>query len=413
MRIVDAFVTAGCATLPRLMGKGMRGWCFFAAAVVLAGCGGGSAGAPAVTPTASPSAPSCSTATAAVSGLQQPRSTVAVDEGPFAAVPIPGTDRVVVSTSASAGGRLGGGELDVLQMASTPSVVGRAAVSRGGGALGMGLSHDGRWLAVTSTSLTEIVSVSGLLTGDPNPVVATLNDPGLGTIEAAFSMDDHFVFVADENSAQLSVFDVAAVLSDGFASQPTAVGQVPLGPGPVGIVVSPDGHWVYATTEGDRTTPGALWVIDEQAATRHPTTAAVAHVALGCVPVRVALSPTGDLAWVTVRLSNQLVGVDTTALRLHRPTPIRASVRVGSEPTGLALFGGGHYAVLTNSARFVAPSRPQTLCIVDLDAALAGRPAIQSWIAAGAFPREVTIDGAVGVATNFNSNTVETFALPA
>jgi hypothetical protein len=55
---------------------------------------------------------------------------------------------------------------------------------------------------------------------------------------------------------------------------------------------------------------------------------------------------------------------------------------------------------------------PRNLTVVDLQAALAGRAAIVAWIGAGSFPREVASDGAVGLVTNFDSNTVEAFRLP-
>jgi DNA-binding beta-propeller fold protein YncE len=87
-------------------------------------------------------------------------------------------------------------------------------------------------------------------------------------------------------------------------------------------------------------------------------------------------------------------------------------VRVGPEPVGLALYDGGRYAVVANSARFVTPNEPQSLTVVDLEAALAGRGAVVAWIAAGAFPREVATDGGLGLVTNYDSNTVEAFRLP-
>jgi hypothetical protein len=36
-----------------------------------------------------------------------------------------------------------------------------------------------------------------------------------------------------------------------------------------------------------------------------------------------------------------------------------------------------------------------------------------TWITAGTFPREIVIDGASGLVTNYGSDTVEAFQLPA
>jgi len=278
-------------------------------------------------------------------------------------------------------------------------------------ALGMALSYDHRWLAVTTGASTLLVSVPELLAGVQDPEVATLEDSGTGQIEAAFSTNDQYIFVTDEDSGELSVFSIAAAVSSGFRTTPVSIGQVPLGPAPVGVAVSPDGDWIYVTTDGSGSGPGELWLIDAHLAAQSPKSAVVTHVDAGCQPVRVALTPTGNMAWVTARASNLLLGFNTADLRDEPSRALRAAVRVGPEPVGVALYDNGEYAVVANSARFVAPGEPQTLTLVDLGAAVAGQVAITGWVAAGAFPREVATDGSVGVVTNFDSRTVQVFSL--
>jgi DNA-binding beta-propeller fold protein YncE len=276
----------------------------------------------------------------------------------------------------------------------------------------MALSHDSRWLAVTtSENSTLLVSVAELLAGVADPILGRLDDGASGQIEAAFSIDDHYLFVTDEDSDQLSVFNVDAAVANGFTSV-DAVGRVLLSAAPVGIAISDDGRWVYVTTEGPSGGPGFLWVLDERVATQDPDAAIVSHIGAGCNPVRVALSPDGQMAWVTARASNALIGFNTADLRTEPLHALVAVVRVGLEPVGLALYDDGDYAVVANSARFVSPVAPQTLTVVNLVAARAGRGAVVAWIAAGAFPREVAIDGAFGLVTNYGSSTVETFHLP-
>jgi DNA-binding beta-propeller fold protein YncE len=277
---------------------------------------------------------------------------------------------------------------------------------------GMALSHNGRWLAVTTfDNGTLLLSVADLLSGTPDPVVRRLDDGTSGQIEAAFSIDDRYLFVADEDSAQLSVFNVERAVGGGSNSAPVAIGRLLLSPGPVGIAVSPDGDWVYVTTEGPSGASGFLWMLDARIASQNPAAAIVSHVGAGCNPVRVALSPRGDIAWVTARASNALVGFSTAELRTQPSQALRAVVRVGLEPVGVALYDGGDYAVVANSARFAAPGMPQNLTVVDVQAALAGRGAVVGWIAAGAFPREIAIDGTLGLVTNYDSNTIEAFRL--
>jgi DNA-binding beta-propeller fold protein YncE len=276
----------------------------------------------------------------------------------------------------------------------------------------MALSHNGSWLAVTtSDNGTLLVSVAELLAGNADPILGRLEDGASGQVEAAFSIDDDYLFVTDENSDQLSVFNVARAVANGFTAG-DAVGRVLLSAGPVGIATSPDGRWVYATTEGPSGGPGFLWVLDEHIATQDPVAAIVSHVGAGCNPVRVALSPSGNMAWVTARASNALIGFDTADLRTQPSRAVKAVVRVGLEPVGLALYDDGDYAVVANSARFVPADTAQTLTVVDLQAALARRTAVVAWIAAGAFPREIAIDGEFGLVTNYGSNTVEAFRLP-
>ena len=98
-------------------------------------------------------------------------------------------------------------------------------------ATGMALSHNGRWLAVTTfDNGTFLVSVADLLAGIADPVLGLLEDGTSGQIEAAFSVDDRYLFVADENSAQVSVFDVERAVGSGFNSAHVAIGQALLSP---------------------------------------------------------------------------------------------------------------------------------------------------------------------------------------
>jgi hypothetical protein len=66
-------------------------------------------------------------------------------------------------------------------------------------------------------------------------------------------------------------------------------------------------------------------------------------------------------------------------------------VQVGEAPVGLALSGDGQRLVVADSDRFSAKGATANLAVVNVRAALAGRPALLCLIPAGAFPREMTV----------------------
>ena len=124
------------------------------------------------------------------------------------------------------------------------------SVSLPGGQQGLGeaLTPDGRYLLVAATSETAVLSVARLESGSAQPVVGSLSAPG-GAIEVATSADGHFVFTSLEGTGAIQVSDLARALSAGFQARGVAVGRVPAAFAPVGEAVSPDGRWLYATSE--------------------------------------------------------------------------------------------------------------------------------------------------------------------
>jgi DNA-binding beta-propeller fold protein YncE len=286
-------------------------------------------------------------------------------------------------------------------------------------AFGMVMTHDGRLLLVAGYTATAVLSVQALEDGGPDPVVGVLTDAGAGEFEVMVSGDDRYVFVTDEITGGLSVFDLAMALRDGFSAPGVAVGVIPLAYGAVGIAMSPDGGQLYVTTYGAPAPHGALWVINASRAENGAGGGAVvAHVAAGCTPVRVAVSPNGSTVWVTAQESNALLGFSVASLRDDPAHALRAVVRVGSEPTGLVLIDNGRFALVGNSNRGLVPGTgsavPQTISVISTGAALDGRPAIVGAVPAGLFPRDLTFDQATGqiLLGNFDSDTIEEFPVP-
>ncbi|HEX8004900.1 MAG TPA: YncE family protein [Trebonia sp.] len=341
-------------------------------------------------------------------------STLPVPGNPFGAAVLPGGRYAVVAVDGTRAADVAvfairGGKPRLVRLAPLPG----PAI-----AAGLAISHNGRYLAVTQGPVTTVVRLPELLAGRGDVVLGQLKDGGFGPIEATFSADDRYLFVSDEYSPALSVFNLAKALRAGFSAPGVAVGKLRLGPAVVGSALSPDGRYLYVTSEAASNKDfanGLLQVISVAKAERDPAASLVTAVNAGCQPVRVALSDHGSLAWVTARGSDALLAFDTTDLRTGPAHALRADVRVGPQPVGVVLTDDGRFALTANSARFTAPNSPQTVSVVDTRAALAGRHALTGTIPAGQFPREFGYDPITGevVLSNFLSNTVEVFRFPA
>lgn len=287
------------------------------------------------------------------------------------------------------------------------------------------LTPDGRYLLVAATSETAVLNVGRLESGSAQAVVGSLPAPG-GAIEVATSSDGRYVFTSLEDTGAVQVSDLARALSAGFRARGVTIGRVPAAFAPVGEAVSPDGRWLYVTSEatpsgrasrrpvigrrcpGDPDSfPGVVRAIGITAAERVPVSAVRATAGAGGSPVRVALSPGGRVAWVTARGSDALLGFATSRLVSARPALV-ADVQVGSAPVGVVLVDSGRLAVVADSNRF-AGRGAQWLSVVSIRDALLGRPALVGQVPAGSFPRQFATspDGRTLYVTNFDSSQLE------
>jgi len=125
----------------------------------------------------------------------------------------------------------------------------------GSDAVGSSLTRDGRYLLVTDGDRgATVISVRRAEMGGGNAVLGTLAPPagvnvGMGSIEVTSSPDGHYAFVSIEYGGGVAVYDLRAALADHFR-QSGYLGLVRLGQAVVGMAVSPDGRWLYATSEG-------------------------------------------------------------------------------------------------------------------------------------------------------------------
>lgn len=294
-----------------------------------------------------------------------------------------------------------------------PKLVRRVPLPRGTAAIGTHLTSNGKYLLVANGGAgAEVVSVSKAVRGAKGAVLGTLDAPGraFGAIEVTTSPDGKFAFVSLEYSQAIAVFNLRRALMKGFG-RADFVGRIPTGLAPVGMAFSPNGRWLYATSEvalhgtGDA---GTLTVINAKTAESQPAKSVVATVGAGCEPVRVITSAS-SVVWVTARASDALIGFSAAKLISAPKEALVAVVRVGTAPVGLALVDSGSKIVVADSDRFMARGATSSLAVVDVADALAGRKALVGYLRAGGFPREMALlpDGHTLLVGNFTSEQIE------
>jgi DNA-binding beta-propeller fold protein YncE len=282
---------------------------------------------------------------------------------------------------------------------------------------GLALTPDGRYLlAADNGSGAIVIDARRAEQGEPHAMLGMLSSragEGAGAIEVSISPDGRYAFVSLEASGGLAAFDLQAAIAARFRSS-GFVGTIPVKVAPVGVAVSRDGRWLYATSElapGSNpllpTAHGTLSVIDVKRAETDPARSVVATATAGCTPVRAAVSPDGQTVWVTARGSNALLGFSTARL-LTRPTGALISVvRVGREPVGLALFDHGARALVADSNR--SGRGLGELSIVGTWPTPGGRPSLLGAAPAGRFPRDIAIqpNGRTALVTSFGSGQLQ------
>jgi YVTN family beta-propeller protein len=299
------------------------------------------------------------------------------------------------------------------------------------GLAGLVLTHDGKILIGAGGGSVVLLDTGRMTSGVGDPVIGTFSDGADSTIYVNVTADDKILFVSDEGSRTITVIDLGRVRSSGFDAR-AAIGKIPVGEAPIALTLSPDGRWLYTTSEGALPNwgwpstekpegrldpnqpytlepPGAVLVVNVARARVDPAHSVVARVPAGGSPVRMTISSDGRRIYVTARGSNAVLVFDTDKLITDSAHARLATVTVGSSPVPLALIQDGKTLVVGNSNRFGADAaKPQTLSVLDV-AKMGHGSATVGTIAAGAFPREmcVSADGRILFVSNFGSNSLE------
>lgn len=375
----------------------------------LAGCGPSRATQPSASVPTPAELARCTHATATAPRLTPPR--------PMATVPgppgLPSTPVAVVAdrgwafVTEMAGYRPDTGLVSVLRLTPGTGRVART-VAVPGVPFGAALADRNLLLIANYAGGLDLLDVRRLETGQLTPLVGTLRSPGSGDAEVA--VDGAYAFVSEENSADVAVYRLSAPgpdLSGRLRRPGRLVGEVPVGPRPVGLAVDRQDHTLYVVSQaGGPSGQGVLTAVGLGLAEHHPAAAAEGTVPAGCDPVRVALSAHGALAWVTDRGANAVLAFRLDPRR-RSPGTLVAAARVGPAPVGITVVDHGAVLLVADSNRFAQPERRQTLAALDAADLLARRPSLIGYLPAGAFPRQFSTDPTGDVLfTNFDSLTV-------
>jgi len=346
----------------------------------------------------------CSTAGASGPSLTHVRTAMtAVPGSPFGVVTTANGRWSFVSTSSS-GVTSSTGLIVVLANRASSSII-DFQVPITGMPLGEALTNDGRYLLVADDTGIVVLDTARLESGGDSAVGTLREVVGGGAIEVAVSPNDRFAFVTLEDSAEIAVFNLAQALPDGFGLQ-DFVGMIPLGLAPVGMAVSPNGQWLYVTSEGPVQGHGTLSVINLSEAETDPGDSVVSSVIAGCSPVRVIVSSNGQTVWVTARGSDDLLGFSASSLVSDPSHALVADVEIGPAPVGLSIVSNGTRIVVADSNRF-GTAGSANLAVVDTEAALARKSALLGYVPAGLFPREMALHGNELLVTNYSSGQLE------
>jgi DNA-binding beta-propeller fold protein YncE len=361
---------------------------------------------------------------------------VSLPGSPFAVTSTPDGRYVFASLSGSANGIA-----IIKQGRSSASLV--RILPTGGGAFGLTVTRDGRYLldtvqpvgSATAPEGVQIIDIRKAINGQAGAILGTVpTGDGTGPIEVALSNDGRYAFVSNEDNATVGVIDFRKALeTSGSAS--SLIGNIPVDQLPVGLAFSPDGRYLYISNEeanptdpgysasacniptgiGTGTTPGpegTLTVVDLQKAERDPAGSVLADDYAGCSPVRVILSDHGQVAWVTDRAADNVVAYNTRRLLGDPSKALISTTPVGVAPVGIQLFDHDRLIAVADSNRFTT-GQAGTVSILDYRKALsgAGSSATVGTFVAGDFPRQwgLSNDQRFVYLTEFSSNTLAIF----
>jgi DNA-binding beta-propeller fold protein YncE len=191
--------------------------------------------------------------------LASPSVTVAVPQRPFAIEST--TDGCWIFVSVSYLSRSGddggiqvlkrqGGRIEMVRMVT---VAPRCDITKEycPAPAGIALTHDGKLLVVAAGTSVLILDVARLIDGRENPIVGKFDaEEGkfVQSVYANVTRDDKLLFVSQEGARAITVIDLERARANGFKAD-AILGTIPVGDAPIALTFSPDGKWLYTTSE--------------------------------------------------------------------------------------------------------------------------------------------------------------------
>lgn len=294
--------------------------------------------------------------------------------------------------------------------------------------MGMALTHDGALLVVAEGPNVAFLDVRRMTAGTADPVLGYWSVGGRpGSIYVSITADDRYLAVSNEAVGSVSVVDLAQARSARFA-RPRLAASIGVGFAPVGLAVSSDNRFLFATVQSvtdmgwrNRCAPenhptgpadhpeGAVVVIDMKLAAANSRSAVLRRVPAGCSPVRVITSAENGRVYVAARGSNELLAFREGDLSRPGPDPRAGRVAVGTSPVGVAILDKGRKIVVAGSDRFSTGTAAPSLYVLGAAATAPGSMPLLGTIPSRGFPREIrlTADGRTLLVTNFDAGTLE------
>ena len=141
-------------------------------------------------------------------------------------------------------------------------VAGIAVLSRKGGRLdlvrtvpmpeplaGIVLTHDGKMLIAAAIDKVMFLDVPCLISGCGKPIAGSFSDGrNMQSIYANVTSDDKLLFVSEEAGSAITVIDLGHARGAGFRAD-SIIGKIPVGHAPIALTFSPDGRWLFTTSQ--------------------------------------------------------------------------------------------------------------------------------------------------------------------
>jgi 6-phosphogluconolactonase (cycloisomerase 2 family) len=245
--------------------------------------------------------------------------------------------------------------------------------------------------SVSGTSLTPISSITAV--GAPGD----LQDPGPAGL--VVTPDGKFLYVANRFDGSVTQYSV-----DASSGALAAIQNYTVGTDPIGLAVTPDGGFLYAANSGPNSNSVSAFAICNQVVTSctNPTQpdgtltpVSGSPFAAGLGPVAMVMEPTGKFLFVADQQSNQIsefkISTGTGVLAPNSQT----TISTGANPAWLA-FRAGTSTIATTSGTldflYVANLGSSTISVFSFDSTVGVLGQVRAPVSTGGQPSAIATE---------------------